>query len=67
MARFDQSGKIYDHPKFPWQLRFKPTGKVSFPKTYVEDYTTQLSTIKRGTALFQVFAMDNPEELGGRE
>lgn len=38
-----------------------------FPDEYVEDFTDQLMTIPTGSTLYQVFAMNEPTELGGTE
>jgi len=53
--------------KFPFMLRFKPTGEISFPDEYVNDWKNDLMSIPVGTTLYQVFALDEPEELGGVE
>ena len=67
-AQYDQNGNdLGDNLNFPYMLRFHPTGDISFPDTYVEDFTTQLMTIPSGSVLYQVFATDKPVELGGTE
>merc|ERR1711973_191906 len=53
--------------KFPFMLRFKPTGEISFPDEYVNDWKDDLMSIPAGTTLYQVYALDEPEELGGIE
>lgn len=54
-------------PSFPYRLRFHPTGDLSFPDTYVRPITEDLVTIPSGSVLYQVFALDAPEQLGGTE
>jgi len=53
--------------KFPFMLRFKPTGEISFPDEYVNDWKDDLMSIPVGTTLYQIWALDEPEELGGVE
>jgi len=68
MARYDQSGYDFgDKVNFPYKLRFHPTGKISFPDTYVAEFTDQLMTIPSGSTLYEVYATDKPVELGGTE
>ena len=67
MARWTQDG-VEESPVFPWKLRFEPSGEAEFPSdTWDPEYTQYLQTISEGTNLFRVFAMDQPEELGGTE
>merc|ERR1712059_90240 len=54
-------------PMFPYRLRFQPTGEIAFSDTYKRPHTEDLKTIPQGTTLYQVFALDQPEELGGTE
>ena len=70
MARFDQDGNEQSKLQFPWKLRFEPTGEYNFPSTVAEGFTKfedHLKTIKSGSVLYKVFAMDAPEEMGGTE
>ena len=48
-------------------LRFKPSGEVSFPDEYVNDWLEDLMSVPVGTVLYTIWAMDKPEELGGVE
>jgi len=69
MASYTQSGQA-ETPVFPFSLRFSPGGDYSFPSTVSNGYTDfrdDLKTIKSGTVLYNVFAMDAPAELGGTE
>ena len=47
--------------------RFKPTGEVSFPDEYVNDWIEDLMSVPQGTTLYQIWALDKPVELGGVE
>jgi len=69
MARYGENGKyIPDHLiNYPYQLVLKPTGKLSFPDKYHGDLEDDLITIDAETVLWDVFAWDNPIEVGGRE
>ena len=70
MASYDQEGNKEDDVNFPWKLRFEPTGEFQFPATVEEgytDYRTDLASIPMGSNLFNIYAMDAPEELGGTE
>ena len=71
MARYDQQGNEVSAPTvFPWKLRFANNGAISFPATVsagYRDYTQDLASIPSGTKIFDIYAMDQPEELGGTE
>ena len=64
---YDQNGRKEANPVFPFSLRFEPTGAYKFPDTYTEDVRTQLESIKMGSTLFTVYALDKPQALGGKE
>ena len=69
MASYTQAGKA-ETPVFPFSLRFAPGGKYDFPDTVANGYTDfrdDLATIRQGTVLYEVYAMDKPAELGGSE
>merc|ERR1712112_655544 len=66
-GRFDENGLETKNPNFPYRLRFQPTGKFKFPDKYVRPVTEDLATIPAGSVLYQVYALDAPEELGGKE
>jgi len=53
----------------PFSLRFHPTGEFEFPDEYSPDnyYLDQLQTIPEGEVLYQVYGLDAPFELGGKE
>ena len=71
MAKYAQDGTEEAAPVSPWKLRFVPGDGLSFPDTYQPDQTgdfrDQLASIEVGTVLYNVFATDAPEELGGTE
>lgn len=53
--------------EFPYSLRFHPTGKITFPDTYHGTFTDDFKTIADGSTLYEIYAMDKPVELGGKE
>ena len=55
------------NPNFPYRLRFHPTGEIAFPDSFHEPFTGDLVTIPKGTKLYEIFALDMPEEMGGSE
>lgn len=69
MASMAQDGKS-ESPVFPWSMRFVPQVGQNFPGSVAEGYTdfkADLSTIKSGSTLYDVYALDKPTELGGKE
>jgi len=66
-GRFGENGVEIKDPNFPYRLRFHPTGNIRFPDNYVRPVTEDLVTIPSGSVLYQVYALDVPEELGGKE
>merc|ERR1712038_1171499 len=66
-ARYGESGVKVDAPEFPFMLRFHPTGELSFSDEYVRPFTEDLVSIPKGSLLYEVWALDNPTELGGTE
>lgn len=67
-AQWDQSGKAVASPVFPFSLRFHPTGKIEFSDSYDGTYfLDHLSSIPSGSTLYQVYGLDAPKELGGKE
>jgi len=59
--------EVADSMLFPYMLRFQPSGEISFPDEYVNDWLDDLKSIPMGTTLYQVWAFDKPKELGGVE
>merc|ERR1719339_238220 len=66
-GKYGENGVETANPSFPYRLRFHPTGNISFPDTYARPTTEDLVTIPSGSVLYQVFALDVPEQLGGEE
>lgn len=66
-AKRGQDGAEVADPVFPYRLRFRTTGKLAFPDTYVRPNPEQLTSIPGGSTLYEVVALDQPEELGGQE
>jgi|ERR1719318_202237 len=70
LSDFSQSGEdgvLVADAKFPFRLRFKPTGEFSFSDSYVRPHTEDLVSIPRGSKLYEVWALDQPAEMGGVE
>jgi len=67
ISNYGEDGTQVDDPKFPYRLRFQPTGEIIFPDEYVRPFTEDLVTIPAGSTLYEVWAMDQPTELGGVE
>jgi len=69
MAAFAQDGTAEADVKFPWSLRFEPSGDFEYPSTtYDVPFETYLdTTIPEGSKLFNIYATDAPTELGGTE
>ena len=67
-ASIQQDGTVESDPVFPFNVRFHPTGEFTMPAdNYDEDMATQMLKIPVGTVLYEVWARDVPEELGGTE
>lgn len=71
-AKYDEHGAASGSAVFPFSLRFAPTTDVKnlFPASAPKDpmaYMQQLPTVPKNAALYTVYAMDKPKELGGKE
>eukprot|EP00092_Neocalanus_flemingeri_P009099 GFUD01009797.1.p1 GENE.GFUD01009797.1~~GFUD01009797.1.p1 ORF type:complete len:342 (+),score=108.83 GFUD01009797.1:89-1114(+) len=66
-AQNGEDGSQVAAPEFPFMLRFKPTGEFMFSDDYVRPFTEDLTSIPQGSTLYEVWAMDQPTELGGTE
>jgi len=66
-AQYGESGVQIAEPKFPFMLRFHPTGEYMFSDDYVRPFTEDLTSISKGSTLYEVWALDKPVELGGEE
>ena len=68
-ASIDQKGTQVT-PVFPRMIRFKPTGQFHFPATKADGYTDwmqDIASIPSGSVLYDIYALDQPEEMGGVE
>jgi len=66
-AKYGEDGKEVEGPVFPYRLRFQPTGEIDFSDEYVRPFTDDLKSIPADTVLYNILALDQPEELGGVE
>merc|ERR1712059_108491 len=67
-ARYGEDGAEVSAPKFPYKLRFHaPNGSSKFPDEYRRPFTEDLLTIKKGSILYKVYALDKPTQMGGTE
>jgi len=66
-GQYGESGTPVADPKFPFMLRFHPTGEFMFSEDYVRPFTEDLTSIPAGSTLYEVWALDNPAGLGGVE
>jgi len=72
-AEYDEAGNQSKNPKFPFSLRFQPDKSVStlFPKDLPNggymSFVDQLKSVPGDSTLYNVYAMDQPKELGGKE
>jgi len=62
-----EDGEAVASPVFPYLLRFHPTGDIAFSDSYVRPVNEDLVTIPSGSTLYQVWAWDHPQEMGGTE
>ena len=66
-ASYGEDGVMTSSLSFPFMVRFQPTGEISFPDEYVNDFLVDLTSVPAGSTLYQVWALDVPQELGGTE
>jgi len=68
-ARYGENGRRFTDSEmnYPYKLVFRPTGDIVFPDEYHGALADDLATVEKDAVLWDVFAWDNPEELGGRE
>jgi len=66
-GRYGESGFQIIDPRFPFMLRFQPTGEFIFSDHYVRPLTQDLETIPVGSTLYKIWALDKPVQLGGEE
>jgi len=67
-ATYGVDGRKEDNPVFPYMISFRATDEV--PQLPDEDtgvtHTEMFATITKGTNLYDVFALDVPEPMGGK-
>jgi len=61
---YTQAGEKVDKPVFPFEVRFEPTGKASFPdkRKSNADLLNELSGIADGTDVFTLYAFASPRD-----
>ena len=69
MATYGQDGKKEAEVRFPYSMRFKPGQRLhdEFADEYHGTFTDDFEKITPGELLYEVFATDQPKELGGVE
>ena len=45
----------------------QPTGEIDFSDEYVHEFTEDLKSIPADSVLYNILALDQPEQLGGVE
>eukprot|EP00347_Sterkiella_histriomuscorum_P023568 403334144 len=62
-AQYDKTGAYVQTPVFPFELVFSPSDAVKslFPNDYTAPFTEQLSTLTKGTVLFNVYTVAEPK------
>ena len=68
-ASVTQDGDAEEYPVFPWKLRFEPASSYATPIEDPSEFNLQetLKEIPRGQTLYEIYAWDMPEEMGGSE
>ena len=62
-----------ENPVFPWIIRFEPHADVKklfptdLPGSDPNAYLKQLESVPADSTLYNMWAMDKPKELGGKE
>lgn len=73
MAAYGEDGQKIDKEVFPFSLRFSPHIDVHtlFPKEIQDGdamkYVSQLESLAADLNLYNVYGMDQPKEMGGKE
>lgn len=72
MASIDEAGTTESDVVYPYKLRFQPASDVHslFPTDAPSDpmaYVDQLQTVPENSTLYEVYALDKPTQLGGKE
>ena len=71
LSDYDQYGNKEESPKWPFMMRMVPNDPCNTPDVWTPnkpywEYLTD-GCLKEGWKLFDVFALEKPEELGGVE
>merc|ERR1712167_463677 len=70
-GQYDQNGQKVKDVRFPWMLRFEPhsdvKGKISNKHHGDMAYLDDLKRVPANANLYNVWAMDKPKQLGGKE
>lgn len=66
-ATYGGDGKKEANPVFPYSLRFHNDNSHHFADEYHGTFTDDFAKITVGETLYEVYAMDQPKELGGTE
>ena len=53
-SKAGEDGTEEGSPRFPYKLRFHPTGEITFPDEYRRPLNADLMTIPSGSTLYQV-------------
>lgn len=66
-ATHNQTGVEVEEPRFPYRLKIKP--EVNLTNSYVDGDSVkdQLTSIKNGTLIYHVYALDTPDVKGDGE
>lgn len=72
MASYDSKGNKVANPVFPWKLNFRlnsavETAPYGYTKGDENTWLEKLEDVPANSPLFDVYAIDRPEELGGVE
>lgn len=68
LSQFDQYGNEIENHHWPFMIEVEPYDVYGWTDAYQNDFHEQLSAaLKPDTALFKVFAYDQPPEYGGYE
>eukprot|EP00347_Sterkiella_histriomuscorum_P002565 403367658 len=61
-TQYDQTGAYVQNPVFPFKLVFSPSDSVKslFPDDFTAPFTQQLSTLTKGTVLFNIYTQAEP-------
>ena len=64
-AKYGTDGKEISNPVFPFKLRFAPNRSIANHIT--DNFLVQLTNVPANSNLYEVYALDKPTQLGGKE